>query len=146
MPPNTIDRHQPGIHESSKVKSPCHIPKVASQLTDEMSHSTRRAVHQPLPSTRPNWRDCGLQVRMIIAYKCILNLARLRPPRLHNQVLKLHISKLARSRPPSASPNSLDHSLQVYLQTYSITATEFARSWPPSATTNSLNHDLGAHL
>jgi len=26
----TIDRYQPALHESSKVKSPCHIPTVAS--------------------------------------------------------------------------------------------------------------------
>jgi len=30
LPPDTIDRHQPALHESSKVKSPCHIPTVAS--------------------------------------------------------------------------------------------------------------------
>jgi len=30
VPPYTIDRHQPALHESSKVKSPCHIPTVAS--------------------------------------------------------------------------------------------------------------------
>jgi len=30
MPPYMIDRHQPALHESSKVKSPCHIPTVAS--------------------------------------------------------------------------------------------------------------------
>jgi len=30
VPPYTIDRQQPALHESSKVKSPCHIPTVAS--------------------------------------------------------------------------------------------------------------------
>jgi len=30
VPPYTIDRHQPALHESSKVKSPCHIPTVVS--------------------------------------------------------------------------------------------------------------------
>jgi len=33
-------------------------------------------------------------------------------------------SNIARSWPPSASPNSLDHGLQVHLQTRSITASE----------------------
>jgi len=51
-------------------------------------------------------------------------------------------SKLARLRPPSASPISLDYGLQVYLQTRSITAFKFAWSWPPSASTHSLDHGL----
>jgi len=35
VPPYTIDCHQSARHVSSKVKSPCHIPTFASQLTDE---------------------------------------------------------------------------------------------------------------
>ena len=35
VPPYTIVRHQPALHESWKVKSPCHIPMVTSYLTDE---------------------------------------------------------------------------------------------------------------
>jgi len=46
-------------------------------------------------------------------------------------------SNLAQSRPPSASPNSLNHGLQVHHQTHSITASkcisEFTRSPSPSA-------------
>jgi len=30
VPPYTIDRHQPALHESLKVKAHCHIPTVAS--------------------------------------------------------------------------------------------------------------------
>jgi len=48
------------------------------------------------------------------------------------------ISKLARL----LSPNWLGHSLQVYLQTRSITASKFTRSWPPSASTHLLDHCL----
>jgi len=59
-------------------------------------------------------------------------------------------SNVARSRPPSSSPNSFDHSLQVYLQTRSITAykclSKLARSRPPSASPNSLDHGLQVHL
>jgi len=33
--------------------------------------------------------------------------------------------------PPSTGPISLDHGLQVYLQTRSIMASKFTRSWPP---------------
>jgi hypothetical protein len=100
--------------------------------------STRRAFHRPALSTRPisldhglqsvlpNSLDYGLQVRTIMASKCI--------------------SKLARSRSRSASLSSLDHSLQVYLQIHSITASKciskLARSRPPS----SHDHGLQVHL
>jgi len=72
------------------------------------------------------------------------------------------ISKLARSRPPNASRNSLDRGLQVHLQTRSIAASkcisefnlisaskcisDFTRSRPPSASPNSLDHGLPVHL
>jgi hypothetical protein len=68
------------------------------------------------------------------------------------------IYTLARSRPLSASPNSLDRGLQVYLQNHSITASKvhlqsrsvtasnciskLTRLRPPSVTPNSLNHGL----
>jgi len=68
-----------------------------------------------------------LQSRSIIAcYKCI--------------------SRLAQSRPPSASPNSLDHGLPVHLQTRSITASKLARSRPPSAALTLLDLGLQVHL
>jgi len=55
-------------------------------------------------------------------------------------------SNLTRSRPPSASPNSLDHRLQVYLQTPSITASKciskLAQSQPPSVSPNSVDYGL----
>jgi len=55
-------------------------------------------------------------------------------------------SNLTWSRPPSASQNSLDHSLQVYLQTRSITASKciakVAQSEPPSVSPNSLDYGL----
>jgi len=35
VPLYTMERHPSAIHESSKVKSHCHIPTVGSQLTDE---------------------------------------------------------------------------------------------------------------
>jgi len=56
------------------------------------------------------------------------------------------ISKLARSRPPSLSPNSLDYGLQVHLQTRSITASKciskLAQLRPPSL----LDHGLQVYL
>jgi len=42
------------------------------------------------------------------------------------------IFNLARSRPPSTSPNLLDHGLQVHLQTRSITASECISELTPS--------------
>jgi hypothetical protein len=55
-------------------------------------------------------------------------------------------SNLARSWPPSGSPNSLDYGLQVHLQTRSITASKciskLARLRPPS----SHDHGLQVHL
>jgi len=52
--------------------------------------------------------------------------------------------------PPSTPPILIDHGLQVYLLTRSITASkcisEFTRSRPPSASPNSLNHGLQVHL
>jgi len=118
-----IDRHQPALHESSNVESDCHIPMVASEVTDEQSLSTRRAVHRPPPSTRPITLDYGLQV---------------------------HICILARLRPPSASLNSLDYGLEVYLQTRSITASKciskHARSRSRSVYLCSLDHGLQGYL
>jgi hypothetical protein len=45
----------------------------------------------------------------------------------------VHISKRVRLRPPSASPNSRNHGLQVLLGTRSIMTSKFAPSWTPSA-------------
>jgi len=63
-----------------------------------------------------NWwiESQHLACRPSTASKYWSKLARLRLPSSHDHCPKC-ISKLARSRPPSASPNSLDHSLQVYL-------------------------------
>ena len=72
-----------------------------------------------------------LQPRSIIAfYKCI--------------------SKLARSRPQSASLSSLDLGLQVDLQIHSITVSpcisEYTQSRSPIASLNLLDHGLQVHL
>jgi len=62
------------------------------------------------------------------------------------QTRSITVSKLARSRPPSLSPNSLDHGLQAHLQSRSITASKLARSRPPSVSPNSLDYGLQVHL
>jgi len=56
------------------------------------------------------------------------------------------ISDFTRSQSPSASVNSLDHGLQVYVQTRLITAGKFAPALPPSASPNSLGHGLQVSL
>jgi len=109
------------------------------------------------PSTPPISIDHGLQVhlqtRSITASKCISE--------LHDHGLQMHlqtrsiaaskcisefslitaskcISEFTRSRPPSASPNSLDHGLQVPLWV--------TWSRPRNASPNSLDLGLQVHL
>ena len=119
------------------MMSPCHIPTVASKLTDELSPGA--ASIDPL--------QVLVHTRSITASKCISKLARSHPPSaspnsldpglqlhlcVHSIPFSKYISKLAQSRPPSVSPNMLDYCLQVHLQSCSITAseyiTEFTRS------------------
>jgi len=56
------------------------------------------------------------------------------------------MSKLARSRPPSVSPDSLDYSLQVRTIMASKSISKLARSWPPSASLSSLDLSLQVHI
>jgi hypothetical protein len=55
---------------------------------------------------------------------------------VHSISASKSISKLARSRPPSASPHSIHHGLQVHHSVHSILASKCiskrARSRPPS--------------
>jgi len=92
--------------------------RVSARRPSTSMNSSKLARSQP-PSVSPNSLDYGLQVRTIMASKCI-------------------------------SPNSLGHGLQVHLQTRSIPASkcisEFTRSQSPSAYPNSLNHSLQLHL
>jgi len=134
VPPYTIDRHQPALHESANVNSPCHIPTVVSLLSDEKSLSTLRAIHRLPPSTSPNSLYYGLQTRSITA------------------------SQQAPSQPLRVSPNSLIYTLQVrptmafkvHLHTRLITASKciskLARSPPQSVYLSSTDRNFQAHL
>jgi hypothetical protein len=51
----------------------------------------------------------------------------------HRSTTPKYSSNLTRSWPPSASSISLEHILQVYLQTRTITASKLVRSWPSRA-------------
>jgi len=126
VPPYTIDRHQLACHESSNVKSPCHIPTFASQLTDEWSLSTRHTIQRPALSARPISLDHGLQSVLPNSLDHGLQ--------VYLQTHSITASKFAQSWPPSAFLNSLDHSLHVY--------SKLAQLRSPS----SHNHGLQGHL
>jgi len=142
IPPYTINCHQPARRESSNIKSPCHNPTVASQLTDKWSPNTRHAVHRQPPTARPislngflqsvspNLQDDGLQVDL----------------QTHSIMISECISKFTWSRLPSVFLNMLNYPLHVHLQTRSITASkcisDFTRSQSPSTSPNSLHPGL----
>jgi len=80
----------------------------------------------------PNYRLQGdrllvlVQSRLVMASECI--------------------NTLARSRAPSASPNSLDYGLQVHHQTHLITAFKCISELTPFRPPGSHNHGLQVHL
>jgi len=117
-------------------KSGSHIPTLGSQLTVELSLSTRPTFDWPPPTTCQIWFNHGLHsicphslnycfhVRTIMALKCISNLAWSQPwsvsPKLLNYSLLLcmimaskWLCKLAWSWSWSASLSSPDDSIQV---------------------------------
>jgi len=101
-----------------------------------------------------SWMESLQPARLrMTASKCLSNLARSRPPNSHHHGVQVHhrthsitasqcISTLAWPWPQSASLSSLDNSLQVYLQTRSIMASQYAWLQPPS----SHDHGLQVHL
>jgi len=120
VPPYKINCHQPALYVSSMVQSPCHIPTVASQLTDKESLITQRTVHWPPRSSLSMLLNRGLQEllqsRPIMASNWISELTRLGPLCLN------------------------DRGFQVPFETCSIPASKFAWSWPQCAYQNSLDH------
>jgi len=121
------------------------------------------------PSASPNslhhslqWH---LQTRSITAFKCISRLTRLRSTSSHGQGFQVHLQtcsitastftlfwffkcvpKLAQSQPCSASPDSPDHSLEVYLWCHSLRASKITWWHPPSASWNWLYYSLQMYL
>jgi len=90
------------------------------------------------PTASSTWIDYNLQVNLqagsIMASKCIPKGVQLQP------------QMFARSSSYKCiSPNSVNHGLQLYLRTPSITPSKFAWPYPPSASPHSLDHDLGVH-
>jgi len=122
--PNSLDHRLQGHLQTRSITA----SKVHTSMVFQVHISTLTR-SQP-PSVSPNSLYYGLQVRMIMASKCISTLPRL-PSR-------------------SASLSSLLHSLQVYLEIRSITAfrsiAKLARSRPRSVSLNSHNPHFLAHL
>jgi len=139
-------QHTPSAASSQDCLSSLHSHDY--QLTPECSFSFRRtSLHDRPPLSSSPWELKG-KVTLSHSHRCELTnwwIESHHPVRRPSTASK-YSSNLARSRPPSPSPNSLEHGLQVYLQTRSITACKFARAWPPSASPHSLDHDLGVYL
>jgi hypothetical protein len=114
------------LHETSKEKSTCHIPTVASWLSDETSLRIWHGVLSLPLSTYPKSLDYSLSVYL--------------------QTPSITISKLARSQPPSVSPKSLNRCLQVYLRTHSTTACMYVSKQARLRYSSSHDHVLQLHL
>jgi len=119
----TVSCSQPVSHLSADhvVLNPLHSHN--HELTNELSPSSRRA-SLPIYRLQIDHLQVLLQSRSITASKCI--------------------SKLARLRPPSVSPSSLDYGLQVCTITASMCISKLARSQSPSVSLNS--HDYGLQV
>jgi len=112
-----------------------------------------KLAQSPPPSVSPNSNYYILQVRTIMASKCISILAHLPPLHSLDHGLKVYlpthsikafkcISKLEQLRPPSLHI----YGLQVHLQTRMIMASKLARLRPPSISPNSHGYGLQVHL
>jgi len=139
-------QHTPSTASTEDCLSSLHFHEY--ELTSKCSFTFRRtSLHDRPPSACYPWEVKG-NVTLSHSHGCKLtnwwieSQHRARRPSTASK----YSSNLTSSRPPSASPNSVDHSLQVHLQTVSITATKciskLARLRPPS----SHDHGLQMHL
>ena len=144
----SIDRvqHTPNTAYTQDCLSSLHFHDF--ELTPECSFSFRHAsLQDPLPSASSPWELKG-KVTLSHSHGCELTnwWKESQHPAWRPSTASQYSSKLARLRPP----NSLDHGIQVYLQTCSITASKcfytLAWSQPPSASPNSLDHSLQVYL
>jgi len=145
VPPYKIDRHQPALHESSKVKSRHHILTVVSYLNDGYSLRTQRACDRPPPSTPPISLDHGLQLHLptcsITASKSIYE--------LHDPGVEmdLQIRSITASKCISVfnliSASKCISKLARVLPSKCIS--QFPQSWHPSASPNSTDYGVKDH-
>jgi len=138
-PRNSLNSGLPTRSITASKFAPSWPPKSISKFGELRPPSSH---DHGLQSASPNTLFHDLQVRTIVATKCIFI--------------------LAQSPPRSASLSSLDHVIQthsitasqsctimateVHLQTCSITASKFAQSRPPSASLSIPHHHFQAHL
>jgi hypothetical protein len=109
IPPNGPRRDRP----------PSSTPPISSDHGHEVHLQTRSITASKCISKLARARPLSASLSStIIALKCISKLARLSPAcpfLIYTISASKCISKFARSQPPSASPNSLDHCLQVHV-------------------------------
>jgi len=139
-------QHTPSTASTQDCLSSLHSHDY--ELTPQCSFSFRRtSLYDRLPSASS---PCELKSKVTLSHSHGCKLTNwwieFHYPVRRPSTASKYTSNLARSRPPSASPNSLDHGHQVYLQTHSITACKFAQAWPPSASPISLDYSLQVHL
>jgi len=111
-------------------------PNRPPRSTPPISHDHRQQVHFHTPS--------------VTASECISILDRSRPASASSEFTWSQLPnaspKLARSWPPSASPNLIDHGLQVHTIMATNCISTHAQSQPRSASPNLINHGLQVHL
>jgi len=128
------------------MASKCISTLARSQLPSTHSHGLKvhicKLAQSWPPSASPDSLDYGVQVHLqthsITASKIALSW----PPSAYLQIRAITASKFKWSWPPTATPHSLDGSLQVYLHTRTIAASKFARSRPRSSALSWLDHSL----
>jgi len=121
------------------------------ELTPEWICSIQRAsLHGRLPSASSPWALLG-NVTLSHSHGCDLTTRwkeSQRPVGCPSTAAQ-YWSKLALLRPPSACPNLLNYTLQVHLQTSSVTASKWisklARAEPPGVSPTSLDYGLEVH-
>jgi len=139
-------QHTPSTASTQDCLSSLHFHHY--ELTPESSFSFRRtSLHDRPPSAGSPWELKG-QVTLSHSHGCELTnwwIESNHPVRRPSTAPK-YSSNLARSRPPSASPISLNHGLQVHLQTRSITASKCISKLARLLPASSHEHRLQVHL
>jgi len=139
-------QHTPSTASTEDCLSSLHSHDY--ELTPECSFSFRRtSLHDRPPSASSPWELKG-KVTLSHSHGCELTnwwIESHHPVRRPSTASK-YSSNLARSRPSSASPNSLDHGIQVHLHTPSITASKCISKLARLRPTSSHEHDLQVHL
>jgi len=164
-----------------KSQHPAHLPTTASKCSSNLTPSSHPSASPPLPHYNVgvylydytimatklslNSLNYHFQVRLIMGSTCIWKLAQSQHWCSHGRSIQVHLqplsisaskcfSQLTQCLLPGASPNSLDHGLQVYLHTLSIMAsmfpqfldskciTKFTQSWPWSVSLSSVDYQL----